>query len=190
MGKTEIPRFARDDNDKLSFSRNIGLIFPCHLHACVEHDSLHVQRSVGKGELIGILELNRNPTCGRAGASGQSVGELHIVEDTNLRSGAGHLAARGSETSARGATSAEVLYLSWIEAGGLEGLSDLGGNLIRGQRDVWAATGSAGLRHGRSRALTGGVIDGGIDVEGAAEPVDAQHDHKKNGYHQGGFGDL
>jgi hypothetical protein len=34
------------------------------------------------------------------------------------------------------------------------------------------------------------MIDGGVGVEGAAKPVDAQHDQKENRYYQSGFGDL
>jgi hypothetical protein len=34
------------------------------------------------------------------------------------------------------------------------------------------------------------VIDGGIGIEGSSKPIDAQHYHEKNGYHQGCFGDF
>src|SRR5579864_795676 len=134
MRRTEVPRFARDDNNRLSFSRNMGLIFPRHLHAGVERDFLHVQRSVRKGELVGILEFDRNPASGPPRTAGKST-ELHIVIDAdlrNLRPRSWCLAAVGPNSTARRVGSTEILDLSWIEAGGLEGLSDLGGNQIRG----------------------------------------------------------
>ena len=39
-------------------------------------------------------------------------------------------------------------------------------------------------------AFAGGVIDGGIGIEGAAKPVDPQEHHEEDGQHQGRFGDF
>jgi len=73
----------------------------------------------------------------------------------------------------------------------LEGLRDLRGNLIGRWWRIWdSATGGAGGRSAESGALAGCVIDGRVGIERSTEPVDAQHYHEENWYHQGGFGDL
>jgi len=203
MRRIQIPRFARDDNNRQDddnrrvdnngvwFSRSMALIFSGHLHVGIQHDLLHVEGGERKDELIRVLKLNRNPTRGRTGAVGRSVGKLHVVVDANLRFACARVLATRGSASTCGTSRSETRYLIGIEAGGLEGGCDLRGNLIGGWLLIWGrATGGAGLRSAEPGSLAGGVIDGGVDVEGASEPVDAQHDHEENGEHQGGFGDF
>ncbi len=174
------------------FWRNNSLVFSRHLHPGVQHNLLHIERSERQEELVGILKLDRNPASGRAQTCGQTGSrlQLHVITNPDLRSRSGGLTVEG-RSACRVPSYDDRLDLRSDRGWKPEGI----GQLVRqfdslSVRILRHSAPSTALRNRKSRTLTCGMIDSGVDVEGAAEPVDPKHQHEKDRYHQSGFCDF